>query len=64
MKKQILIAAIAPTFWICFAICMVGQPVKTPDYQYEQGGIVIAAALMGVPCAVIAYLCGKNSKDE
>lgn len=62
MTKQILIAAIAPTFLVCLAISWVGTP---PTYyapgEMLNGGIVISAALISIPCAVIGYLCGKKS---
>jgi hypothetical protein len=65
MKKQILIASIAPTFWVCSAIWMVGTPPAHHEPgEMLTGGIVIAAAIMVIPCAVIGYLCGKDSKSE
>jgi len=65
MKKEILIASILPAFWVVLAISWIGTPPKpAAPGELLNGGIVLAAMITTIPGAVIAYICGRASKDE
>lgn len=61
--KNIITASILPTFWIIVGIAHIGTLIKytAPGERYD-GRIVIAFAIVVVPCALFAYLAGANKK--
>ena len=63
--KNILYASIAPAFWVLLAISWIGTPPAHHEPgEMLNGGIVLGAAITTIPCAIIGYLCGKDSKGE
>ena len=65
MKKEIIIASLAPAFWVLVGIYHIGMP--RPDHvpgECFQGDVVLDMAIIAIPCAIIAYLAGQSSKDE
>ena len=58
------IAAIIPLAWIWIATRMVGVPIGfIPEDTKFSIGVVIFAASVVIPIAIIAFICGLKSRD-